>query len=351
VSVAGDLEADGVFQGGGMKGLALIGALIGFAAHPRLSVKRWRSVAGTSAGAIVASLLATGHDIEDLERLMRAAPYPKFEDTGPPVIGGLENLVRRHGLAHGDYFHAWIDEQLGGATFASVKATPAEGGAGAGYRLRLIATDVTRHEMLVLPEDLQNYLRPGGHEPIQPDGFKIADAVRMSMSIPYFFQPVELLHRESGAPSTIVDGGVLSNFPVWLFDVADRQPIRPTFGFRLVGGRGVGGGLQKLIDHLGWPVELGTDIVHTATDAWDTRFMTHSTIVRTCPVDAGDVGTTDFHLSESQEQGLIDGGRSDGERFLDQFQTSSYVNTYGHPLAPEAPMLAGFAGPAGGPEG
>lgn len=337
--MAGELEADGVFQGGGMKGLALIGALIGFAEHPRFSVKRWRSVAGTSAGAIVASLLATGHDIEDLERLMRAAPYPKFEDTGPPVIGGLVNLVRHHGLAHGDYFHAWLDQQLDGATFASVKEPASGQDAGGTYRLRLIATDVTRHEMLVLPEDLKNYLRPGGREPIEPDAFKIADAVRMSMSIPYFFQPIELVHRESGAASTIVDGGVLSNFPVWLFDVADRQPIRPTFGFRLIGGRGVGGGLQKLIDHLGWPVELGTDIVHTATDAWDTRFMTHSTIVRTCPVDAGDVGTTDFHLSESQEQGLIDGGRRDGERFLDQFQTSSYVNTYGHPLAPEAPML------------
>jgi len=334
-----DLEADGVFQGGGMKGLALIGALMGFADHPRFSVKHWRSVAGTSAGAIVASLLATGHDVEDLERLMRAAPYPKFEDTGPPVVGGLVNLIRHHGLAHGDYFHAWLDEQLDGATFASVKETATEAGAAATYRLRLIATDVTRHEMLVLPEDLQNYLRPGGREPIEPDRFKIADAVRMSMSIPYFFQPVELVHRESGAPSTIIDGGVLSNFPVWLFDVADRQPIRPTFGFRLVGGRGVGGGLQKLVDHLGWPVELGTDIVHTATDAWDTRFMTHSTLVRTCPVDAGDVGTTDFHLSESQEQGLIDGGRRDGERFLDGFQTASYVNTYGHPLSPEAPML------------
>ena len=337
--MASDLEADGVFQGGGMKGLALIGALIGFADHPRFSVRRWRSVAGTSAGAIVASLLATGHDTGDLERLMRAAPYAKFEDTGAPVVGGLVNLVRHHGLAHGAYFHAWLEQQLDGATFASVKEAASEEGAGAAYRLRLIATDVTRHEMLVLPEDLHNYLQPGGREPIEPDGFKIADAVRMSMSIPYFFQPVELVHRESGAPSTIVDGGVLSNFPVWLFDVADRQPIRPTFGFRLVGGRGVGGGLEKLVDHLGWPVELGADIVHTATDAWDTRFMTHSTIVRTCPVDAGDVGTTDFHLSEAQEQGLIDGGRGDAERFLDQFQTGEYINTYGNRLAPEAPML------------
>ena len=218
-----DLEADGVFQGGGMKGLALVGALIGFADHPRLSIKRWASVAGTSAGAIVASLLATGHGIEELERLMRTAPYAKFEDTGPPVVGGLLNLVHRHGLAHGSYFHAWMDEQLQGKTFAAVRGSSAAGQTGReGYRLRLIAADVTRRELLGLPEDLSNYRQPDGDGPIQPDTFKIGDAVRMGTSIPYFFQPIELVHHETGEPSTIVDGGVLSNFPVWLFDVADR---------------------------------------------------------------------------------------------------------------------------------
>jgi NTE family protein len=328
-----DLEADGVFQGGGMKGLALIGALSGFADHPRFSIKRWVSVAGTSAGAIIASLLATDHSIEELQQLMRTAPYAKFEDTGAPILGGILNLARHHGLAHGDYFRAWLDEQLQGKTFAAVKTGAAAEQTGReAYRLRLIAADVTRHEMLVLPEDLRNYRQPGGDGPIQPDTFKIADAVRMSMSIPYFFQPVELVHHETGAPSTIVDGGILSNFPVWLFDVADRQPDRPTFGFRLIGGRGVGGGLQKIVDDLGWPVQLGTNIVHTATDAWDTRFMTHSTVVRTCPVGAGDIGTTDFNLTDTQEKGLIDGGRDAAHRFLDRFQTDEYINTYGKRL-------------------
>jgi len=53
------------------------------------------------------------------------------------------------------------------------------------------------------------------------------------------------------------DGGVLSNFPVWLFDVEDRDTTRPTFGFKLVGGKSVGGGLAHLIYTLGWAVEMG----------------------------------------------------------------------------------------------
>jgi NTE family protein len=129
-----------------------------------------------------------------------------------------------------------------------------------------------------------------------------------------------------------VDGGILSNFPVWLFDVADRDPVRPTFGFRLIGGRGVGCSLAGIVNALGWPVQLGTEIFHTATDAWDERFMSHSTRVRTCPVDADDVGTTDFDIGPDKQNLLIDNGRRAAASFLDAFDTAAYINTYGRKL-------------------
>ena len=98
--------------------------------------------------------------------------------------------------------------------------------------------------MLVLPDALPSYRLSADAPAIDAASFPIADAVRMSMSIPFFFQPVELVHAQSGVRSTILDGGVLSNFPVWIFDVADRDPARPTFGFRLIGGKNVGSGLN-----------------------------------------------------------------------------------------------------------
>src|SRR5207253_3946373 len=73
-------EADGVFQGGGVKGIALVGALIEFAER---GWTNWVNVAGTSAGSIIASYLACGHDADDLETLLRQTPYPQFEDFGP----------------------------------------------------------------------------------------------------------------------------------------------------------------------------------------------------------------------------------------------------------------------------
>jgi hypothetical protein len=53
----------------------------------------------------------------------------------------------------------------------------------------------------------------------------------------------------------------LSNFPVWIFDVEDRDPVRPTFGFRLIDGKGVGGRLARIIiDGLGWAVGSLTQV-------------------------------------------------------------------------------------------
>jgi NTE family protein len=332
-------EADGVFQGGGVKGLALVGGLLGFErGNEQVKVEQWVNVAGTSAGAIVAAFLAAGWFPRKLDELMRKIPYRKFEDWGPggAIIGGGLNLLRHHGLAHGEFFRDWLDKELGGKTFAEVKRAAGDPNdkTGDDYRLRLIATDVTNREMLVLPADLAKYRHPGTSEPIDPDATRIADGVRMSMSIPYFFQPVLLERIDTGKLSTIVDGGVLSNFPVWLFDVYDHAPTRPTFGFHLTGGKGVGGALGHIIDGLGWPVQLGSDIFHTSTEAWDKRFMSHSTVVRTCSIPAGDVGTTEFSLDEQRQQGLVEAGETAAAGFLAEFQLERYINTFGKKLAP-----------------
>ena len=324
-----------MFQGGGVKGVALAGALCGFADHADIAIQKWVNVAGTSAGAIVAAYLATGHGPADLETLMHRVPYAQFADWGPggKFVGAAWNLIRHHGLAHGEAFRTWFDGELGGATFASVRRDDdTSDKTGDPYRLRLIASDVTQHRMLVLPADLASYRLPGTHDPIDPDSFKIADAVRMSMSIPYFFAPVLLESAQTGQTCTIVDGGILSNFPVWLFDV-DRTATRPTFGFHLTDGKGVGQGFVHLLLALGWPIRLGVDMVRTTSEAWDERFMTKSTIVRTCPVPSGNIAPTDFTLTASDQQRLFDGGRQAANTFLDHFQARDYVNTFGHKLA------------------
>ena len=105
----------------------------------------------------------------------------------------------------------------------------------------------------------------------------------------------ELTERELVAQrSVIIDGGTLSNFPVWLFDVNDpgRPLRRPTFGFTLTGGKGVGGGLNAAVGRMPWAVRFGFDIFHTSQEAWDARFVSHSSRVRTVTVNAAGETTT-----------------------------------------------------------
>jgi NTE family protein len=388
-------EADGVFRGGGVKGLGLAGALLGFAEHPTKPVKKWVNVAGASAGAILACYLATGHDAKDMVDLMKHTNFSEFQDfpEGSEFFGGGLNLLRKHGLAHGEAFRKWFDDELDHATFKVTKLPD-----GSGYRLKLITVDVTNKALLVLPDDLPLYRLPGAKSAIVPDDFPIADAARMSMSIPYFFEPVTLIRdrvmvEDAGAAdgivagladrrdvdaanaavaaggkaatyreltdketetqeSTLIDGGTLSNFPVWLFDVdtSSQKPLtRPTFGFTLTGGKGIGGGFNDAVSHAPWAIRFAFDIFHTSQEAWDARFVSHSTRVRSLAVDAGTIGTTQFDLTTAEQDLLINNGKAAAKTFLDGFTLEQYENTYGRkfgdvPAADGKPAAKELAG-------
>jgi NTE family protein len=332
-------EADGVFRGGGVKGLALAGALCGFAEHPTKPITTWKGVAGASAGAIIACYLATGHDAQQMLDLMKKTNFSQFADfPARSKLLGAARLPFKHGMASGHAFESWFDDVLEGATFGPLRTT-GDNGAAPNWSLKLIAVDVTKRRLLVLPDDLVFYRAAGKSTLIDPDEFKVAKAARMSMSIPYFFDPIRL-EDQDGTSCTIVDGGTLSNFPVWLFDVdpsvTGKPPTRPTFGFTLEHGRGLGGGLGPFQKLQPWGLHFAFDIFHTAQEAWDTRFVSHSTRVRTVTVDAADVGTTEFNLSKERQELLIENGRAAARMFLDQFELADYMNTFHAPLAPAA---------------
>src|SRR3954447_23721463 len=89
--------ADLVFEGGGVKGIGLAGA---FAA---LSDRHWapKSVAGTSAGAITAALVAAGFSSDELDVILREIPFDKFKDTAwedKLPAGHVVSLLKDHGI-------------------------------------------------------------------------------------------------------------------------------------------------------------------------------------------------------------------------------------------------------------
>jgi len=341
-------RADGVFEGGGVKGIAFAGAIA--SAEKDAGVQEWVNLAGTSAGSIVAALLVAGYDAAGLQKILSDAVYSRFADCGPGGmwLGGLFNAVfRLRGMAPGKYFLEWMSTQLAASplakelgktelTFGDVKRrdlppiselpdiTP-EKYERALYRLHVIGSDVTTGRMIIMPDDLPDYQDEHGNA-FDKDSFPIVDAVRMSMSYPFLFTPV-VLHRE-GKPVYVVDGGLLSNFPIWLFD--SPHPKRPTWGFRLHAGTDVDEGLPyRAIPRPLWEVPLLKAMFSAATEAWDREQMEMVVSARTVSIPTHSIATTDFGLTRSEADDLYHWGLDAAHAFFESPDQIAYLNSFG----------------------
>jgi len=351
VSVDERHRADAVFEGGGVKGIAFAGAIA--AAERDAGVQEWVNLAGTSAGSIVAALLVAGYDATGIQKLLADAKYSRFADTGPGGVwaSGLFNAVARmRGAAPGRYFLEWMGEQLAASplakelgkselTFDDVRRRDLppreevpdisdEKYERAKYRLHVIGSDITTGRMIILPDDLPEYTDENG-KPFDKDSFPLVEAVRMSMSYPFLFTPV-VLHRE-GKPVYVVDGGLLSNFPIWLFD--SPNPKRPTWGFRLHGGTSVQEGLPyRKIPRPLWAVPLLKAMFSAATEAWDREQMEQVVSARTVSIPTHHISTTDFGLTRAEANSLYAWGVNAAHDFFTAPDQQAYLNSFGKTL-------------------
>jgi len=183
----------------------------------------------------------------------------------------------------------------------------------------------------VLPRDAQEHLG------LDPDELEIAAAVRMSMSIPIFFDPV-VYHdpRNPHDQRLIVDGGLLSNFPVWLFDSPPGQvPRWPTFGLLLVAPNQqaplVSGDAPERTDEgkvsiLGFLMAIG----HTMMEAHDRLYVEQANYARTIPINTLGVQTTQFSIDDDPQlkRKLYDSGRDAAAEFLKTWDFNAYIKTF-----------------------
>jgi NTE family protein len=324
------LDADLVLQGGGVKGIALAGAVTVL-----MDQYRFHRLAGTSAGSIVAALIAAGYTGDEVRQLMTELPYPKVPDAGlPPVINPALSFLTSDGLFKGEFIHDWVRDRLadkGVHTFAQLRL-PHDAGADPhlagdrGYRLVVTATDITRGRALRLPWD---YRCAFG---LDPDTQPVAEAVRMSLSIPLFFTPRKLIDQQTKRASTIVDGGVLSNFPVELFDRQDgHAPRWPTFGVGVIPD--LPGADSTLVPHvpanLPGPLGLLSDVVTTAICGHDQTYLAQPRNAdRVMRIDTSGVGVVSFGVKKPARDRMFDEGNRVARAFLATWDWSGYRKRY-----------------------
>jgi NTE family protein len=327
----GELEpADLVLQGGGVKGIALAGAV-----SVMMRTYRFPRVAGTSAGAILASLLAAGYNGDEVRAAMLDLQYARVPDRRLPIplVGPTFELLTANGLFLGDYIHQWVGDRLADRnvhTFADLplpedpKADRELSGDKA-YRLVVTATDVTRGRALRLPWDYREVFG------LDPDLQSVADAVRMSLSIPLFFKPCELIDQRTQQPSTIVDGGVLSNFPVEMFDRQDgRRPRWPTFGIGVIPDLpGKDGTLIPGLPTPPGPLGLLSAVVVTAMSGHDQTYLAQpQNAARLTRIDTEGVGIVSFRINEKDRLDLFHNGERAAESFLEAWNWDAYRDQF-----------------------
>ena len=311
------MKVDAVFEGGGVKGIGLVGAV----ATTEEKGYRFENVAGTSAGAIVAALIAAGHTATEMKAILQELDYSRFKDRGGldkiPLIGPFLSLGFEKGMYEGDFLEGWIRDLLAAKnvrSFGDLVMEEYKDDPRYRYRLQVIAADVTRGRMVVLPCDMEEY-------GFRAEALDVAWAVRMSMSIPFFFEPV-ILKDANGQKNYVVDGGVLSNYPVWLFDDGTGDPTWPTLGYKLVeptGGRP---------NRIRGPVSLFAALFSTMMEAHDAYYIDDNSFARTIPIPTLGVGTTEFDISRDRSEELYESGRKAAEQFFQSWDFEKYKTHY-----------------------
>lgn len=222
-----------VFEGAGIRGIAYSGVLKELEENKLLA--DIEKVGGTSAGAITAMMVSLGYDSKDIFEIISKTKFKKFNDGEYIFIGGFSRLSSKYGWYKGDAFTKWLEnvivEKTGDSdiSFSELRSR--------GFKdLYVTATCLNKQKLIIFSAD--SY-----------PNMKIKDAVRISMSIPLYFEAIFIdgdgkVYEKSNDKEgldVVVDGGIIGNFPIFMFDslMIDsfkneiRIPNHQTLGVRI----------------------------------------------------------------------------------------------------------------------
>jgi NTE family protein len=307
-----------VFEGGGIRGIAYVGALEVLDESNILpGIAR---VAGTSAGAIAALTVSLGYKPSEIEKIIYDTKIQKFNDGKFFFIGGINRMNQKYGWYRGEAFSKWLGQIIKAKT-GKIDITFRELH-DQGYKdLYVTGTSLNRQRLVVF--SYENY----------PD-MKVKDAVRISMSIPLYFEAVcidSLGHVQDiktarGNYDIMVDGGFTGNFPITLFDsvVKDSTTVKSnpqTMGLRLDtdeqidydrNGKGLAPmSVEKFNDYIGAFYTYVIENLNRST-------LTPADWKRTVSISTGGIGPKIRKLSVNEKEVLMGNGRKAMKEFLNK---------------------------------
>lgn len=326
-----------VFQGGGVKALAYHGALEVLEAEGVLD--QMERVAGTSAGAFLAALVAMRLSVKEIRDIYQTFDFARLTMTGamgrlvtnsraPRVLerelerihsnfAAISRLARRFGWYSAEYGYQWMQETLadcgcedGLVTFSDFRSL--------GFRdLHVVVTNLSTHSTEVFCADRT------------PD-VAVVDALLMSQALPLFFEALQFDGLRFGNGDHYADGGILLNYPLHIFD---ERPFASnnrwfvngvnweTLGCRLYRPAGCPKYSRPITNVLTYAQNVIEALVSAQNVAYDNSKTAQR---RTINVSDCCIRAIDFHVQPEPEnedyQKLVAAGREAARGYLRDYQ-------------------------------
>jgi len=295
-----------IFSGGGIRGIAYGGVVEALDELNLLS--KVKKFAGVSAGAIAAGLIAVGYNGKDVKDILLKIDFEQFKDNSYFHTMDLYNLINYYGIYSGDKileFYGKLLEDKTGNKDITFKQLYDEYG-------------VT----LVIVVSCLNKEKPYYYNYNDNPDLPIRIAVRRSMSVPFIF------NAECVGTDILVDGGLLDNFPIWIFDsnnfkddVDDPQIIKnsKSLGFKLVNEK-----ISKdytLVD-VDKPVtnimEFSSQLIESMMVQIERGHINNEYFDKTVFINTLGTKSFNFNISTEQKEKLIKSGYDTTKKFIEK---------------------------------
>lgn len=349
-----------VFEGGGPKGLVYVGAIeelekVGI-------LKNIKNVGGSSAGAMTALTLGLGFSAKAIEKIVKTAKLGEFTDitneNSPSVISkvksGLSNLLfgdqnKGRGLFLGDKLQKWVRDVIAErlCDSKSHEWTDVANALQSNDDYKFTFSQLDQFSKKFPSLGIKTICFTGTNYTTGElevfDLYKTPDmpvdlAVRISMSLPWFFKSVKYNNSE------YMDGGCLNNYPMFIFN--ESPYFQPGMNKVLTGGQGVysqnlctlglkvdsqdeiqkilwegakedpQSWLGKLADKLKTKV-VGVNYIEASKKIDQDTYKQYSE--RTIQISDQGYSTFNFDLSESAQIELVKSGRQATKEWLESY--------------------------------
>lgn len=328
-----------VFQAGGIKALAYLGVLQVLEEYHILN--QIERIAGASAGALLATLLSFRLSAQETIDLFKTVDYSKIAQTSeaedewldrlPKLLerelgklkGGIEavsRLFRRFGLYANDYAYGWLQETIaehcrgnGNATFADFRKR--------GFRdIYVIATNLSTHSATLFSVETTPKAA-------------VADAVLMSGSIPLYFEAPRFDGEKLGAGDIYADGGVLSSYPLHIFDDPryskgnrrfEHGINLDTLGCRLFTPQDCSPGDERISNLIDYIENLLETMAEIQAVAFESSYVDQ---FRTINISNCGIATTDFRIRPEEDDpkyvALLNSGITATRKYLENYELTN----------------------------